>query len=486
MSTTQRLGGNLIAIYASQVGLKLLAFIWLIAVAHHLGAEDYGKLVTAISITSILGILIDFGLGGLITREVARRKDLALSYLRAASRIKGILSVLLAASTVFVVRGLGYAPETEVVVYILSAFVILSNLAAIPRSLYFAYERIAYPAAFAFLSKVAAVGCGFIFLYADLGLYWIAGAMVIEGAMDLILEFVFLRKLVGETDQRRERRSLVGLARAALPLALASMMGILYFSIDTVMLSKMKGDLAVAWYNGAFRLMAALMFLPEAFANTVYPVLSRMHSRKDSLLRWLNPSFRALFLGGLAIGVLFLFSPALVIRSLYPPDFLPATPVLRLMGIAIVPIFVNVLLGWTLNALNRERERFIIALGGVVLNVAANAILIPRFAHQGAAAATLLTQIGVSAAYLAFLWRLLTPFPGVSFFVRAGAALGVTALAAIALVPRAPLVAAPVTVIVFLGASVAARAVTTADIQLAKNLAAEIRDGLRSSKNNRD
>ena len=49
--------------------------------ARYLGAEGYGILSLALSITGIFGILADLGLNTLMVREVARNKELADTYI---------------------------------------------------------------------------------------------------------------------------------------------------------------------------------------------------------------------------------------------------------------------------------------------------------------------------------------------------------------------------------------------------------------------
>ncbi|NOZ63518.1 MAG: oligosaccharide flippase family protein, partial [Caldiserica bacterium] len=45
--------------------------------------------------------------------------------------------------------------------------------------------------------------------------------------------------------------------------------------IDTVMLGFMKGDVSVALYNAAYRLMEVLVFIPASFSGALLPVISR-------------------------------------------------------------------------------------------------------------------------------------------------------------------------------------------------------------------
>lgn len=472
MNGARRLGTNLLATYASRIGAKLLAFLFLIAVANRLGAGSYGRLVTAISVTSVLGILIDFGLCSLVTREVSRRRDLAVPHLRKASLLKAGFALLWACFTVLFVSLLGYPRETAFAIYILYGLVVFMNFADLPTAVYYAYDRLTYPSAFLFVSKAAAVGVGVFLLQRGGGVLEISGAMVLEGLGTLVLGYLFLGRVLRGAPRSAEKVEGAPLVRRAFPLAMASAMGILYFSIDTIMLSRMKGDDVVAWYNGAFRLMAALIFIPETFAGTVYPVLSRLHERAGPLRELLVPSFRFLLLLGMFVGALFAAASARIVGILYPEEFAPAAPVLRIMGITALFVFANIFFAVALNALNREKARLAITVGGVVLNVIVNVLLIPRYAHTGAAAATLLTQAAVFLAYLGVLRARFPSFPPTGFIIRSAAAFAGTILIARA---SAPLGGAAdfAPVLLFPAACLASGAVDRKDLLL-------LRDFLRS------
>ncbi len=474
-NTVSRVRANLLANYVSQIGLKLLAFLWLIAVANRLGATEYGKLVLAISITSVLGILVDFGLSVLVTREVARNRGLARTLFLRSLALKILSSFVFSLLTVFVTKLLGYPGDTARVIHILVVFAILMNLALVPQSIYYAYERIALSSLISFVSKASAVLAGYVLLVRGFGVYWIAGSMVLEGIVGLILGLVFFRRALGRTAQSGGGAAGFDLIRRAFPFAVISVMGVLLFSLDTILLSRLKGDLAVAWYNGAFRLMAAMLFLPETFTVTVYPLLCRRHQEEGGLAAWLEPSFRFLLLGGLCIAALFLFSPGVIIRLLYPADFEPAVGVLRISGAVVVPVFLNVLLGSALNAMNRETTRLAATSCSVAWMLGANFILIPLYGHVGAAVAALSTHLGLLLAYLFILRNEIAVLTRPGFFVRTAAALVVSGLASVAaarVAPAAALLAAPAG---FAAGAVLTGAIRKEDYELAVRLLRERR-----------
>ena len=74
----------------------------------------------------------------------------------------------------------------------------------------------------------------------------------------------------------------------ALPFALTGLFTTIYFYIDSVLLSVMKGADAVGWYNAPYRLIMVLLFIPTVISSAVFPAMSRFHATA-------NDSFRLIY-----------------------------------------------------------------------------------------------------------------------------------------------------------------------------------------------
>jgi O-antigen/teichoic acid export membrane protein len=72
-------------------------------------------------------------------------------------------------------------------------------------------------------------------------------------------------------------KSWLRLVRLAVPFALAAFFFSLYFNIDMIMLSYMKGDEVVGWYAVAYRFISVLLIFPGAFMGALWPIFSRLH-----------------------------------------------------------------------------------------------------------------------------------------------------------------------------------------------------------------
>jgi len=77
MSFFKSIGRNSIFLVSSQIIEKVLYFFKVILLARFLGKADYGRLIYALSFANLFTFFWDFGLGRLITRDVAEDKSMA-------------------------------------------------------------------------------------------------------------------------------------------------------------------------------------------------------------------------------------------------------------------------------------------------------------------------------------------------------------------------------------------------------------------------
>lgn len=222
------------------------------------------------------------------------------------------------------------------------------------------------------------------------------------------------------------RRDL-GLARAAvreaLPLWLATLMSLVYFKGDTLLLRAFVGDAAVGSYSAAYKIFEATMILPSIVLAAWFPALVRADAERDPE-RHARVELRLggalLGLGLLAGGGVFLGS-GLVIRLAFGAAFASAAPILRVLALAVPLVFLNYGLTHFLIARRLERANLAFTFVMMVLNLGANLLFIPRFAGYGAASTTVGTELALTACCLPILiWRVrgsgaaTSPVPGVS------------------------------------------------------------------------
>lgn len=198
-----------------------------------------------------------------------------------------------------------------------------------------------------------------------------------------------------------DRRLAGELLREAMPLAVVIILGLLRQKIDALLLTALATQTDVGIYGAALRVHEVLITFPALFVALLYPVFSRLASQG---LHAVQPVFQRTFdvllhAGLCAALALWIASPALAATLGSPQSDAP----IRLLALALPGAFIG--LGFSHLVYAEGRNGVVVRLYAflVVFNLAANLLLIPRFAYNGAALSAVCTE-WVSMGILAFYW----------------------------------------------------------------------------------
>ncbi|MCE7699917.1 MAG: polysaccharide biosynthesis C-terminal domain-containing protein, partial [Methanobacterium paludis] len=181
--------------------------------------------------------------------------------------------------------------------------------------------------------------------------------------------------------------------KEALFFGLSNILIVIYFYIDSVMLSVMVGNSAVGIYNAAYKLIFVTLFIPGVFVTSIFPIMSQhFESSKNTLKLEYEKSFKYLFAIAIFIFMYgFIFADQ-AISLIYGNGYTAAIFALQVLMFVVPLIFITNLFGNILGAINRQRIIMIVTLVNALFNIALNLILIPKFSYIGSSVATVMTE----------------------------------------------------------------------------------------------
>jgi O-antigen/teichoic acid export membrane protein len=463
-----------------QVIVKALGIFWLAVLARHLGDERFGYLMYAFSLAGLVGILVEFGFSSVITRAVARRPEEAGRYLSHVLSLRLALSSVSIPLTVLVSLRTGASGWTLAPVWIAAASTAVSGLYAIANAVFLGRERMEMPSLIMVGSKVLSIACGLWAVRSGAGIEVIALALLLEPVLCLLVSVpVLLRGFRLAWVPALDRRFVGGLIREAIPFGLALAVSLAYFKIDVVMLSALKGSRCVGWYSAGFRLLEGLIYVPTAFVNTVFPTFARLKDEPGDRFRsMVSGSWDFVVALAIPIGLVLALNAKTVVLLLYGEEYMETVRVLHLIGPALLFVFLNGFLAVLLGAIDRQMSCVFCSLAGVVLNVLLNATLIPRFAHVGAAWATLVTQAVVAALFAALAVKYSGVRPDGGRMLRLAASAAVLAMVLLALRDRNLIAIFLAAAVIYPAALLATGAVTAEERRRFANAIRRRREGV--------
>ena len=187
----------------------------------------------------------------------------------------------------------------------------------------------------------------------------------------------------------------MAMARRSLPFFLISTVNIFLFRIDHVMLARMVGSEAVGLYSAAYTVFEVIVSLfPMLVMSAAFPVLSRLYEEDQNAFENLYQLLLKYFVYlSLPLGTGLFFLGKYVALLLYGEAFAPAGTTLAILGVAVWVFFLSTLMSWVLTAANRQRLVLYGNLTALVTNVALNLYLIPAYEANGAAVATVVSEL---------------------------------------------------------------------------------------------
>lgn len=390
------------------VASRLLVGLFLFLVlARSWGPEHFGVFSFTFSTVMLTALLVDFGFGLYLMREVAARPQAARDLLRAAFQTKLLLT---GAATVLV----------AILIGVLGPNVLPGSLA---WPLFIAALAMSY--ADFFIAPLRALGRfdlealavsggnALQFLLAG-ATAWLGGdAVQVACVMALtrcgylaIARFMLARVLPGLRVSSRGAWQPGLTLRRVLPYGVDGMLVMAWSQLDVVAVRALFGAQGVGLYSAGQKIVQGFGALAPVVGNVMIPRLSRLSAQKDPAL-WRAGHKTALLLTtlGVAFALPLVFVPELVSTALFGVRYSNLAPLLPWFGALLLVRFLAASAGVLITAVGLQAKRVssqLLALGFV----AAVVLLFGREFADVSAFIQVLTsgQLIVGVCYLAWLW----------------------------------------------------------------------------------
>lgn len=386
----KRLSQNTLALLLSNGGSALLSFLLSVLIGRVLGEGGLGTYAAALAWVFPLSLLTEFGLGTLITRDVAQSLESAHATLRATVQARLLLGggaasglFLLApllSDDALLVQGLQLSAPLILIVPLYSAF----------TAVFRAHQR---------MRPIAVLNLGMLLAQVMLTtLVFLAGGGILAALLvntltsygQLVAAWAVYRRAYYQPS--KEHIASLSLLKRAYPFAIAALLAAVQMRLNVILLEQWVGVGAVGLFAAASRFVEAGRMLPHAFFDALFPLLASLAERPAALERL----FRRVLLGLLAFGLVFAVGMQLaaewLIRVSYGEAFADAAMVLQIAAWGLIPLLLKG--GRTLYWYAQGKEQFVNAVTLLVIFVqlAAAWWLIPRYGAVGAALTSVLAE----------------------------------------------------------------------------------------------
>lgn len=371
---------------------KFLKFILFVFAARILGATAYGKFTFALAFAGLFLFFADLGLSQITTREFAREKEREKEF-SALLSLKILLSL---GVLILVILGSFLVtpdPIIQKIIWILCIMLLAGSFSQIIFAFLNARQKMEYQALATIFETLVATGVGLFVLFYFPSVQNLSYSYLFAALVVLIFLLIFFHFKIQPISLSWDKLIWQRFLKMSWPLALVGALASIHNQIDSVMMGYLGQMTQTGWYNAAYRIIAVSLVPLGLISTSFFPVLSKTFGESKEKLQkvWNYYMEIIIFLGApLIIGGITL-APG-IINFVYDLSYTPSVLAFQILIIMAIIIFLYTPFSSLLVAAKLQEKLFWAVLGGAIINVILNLILIPKYSLYGAAFATVIAH----------------------------------------------------------------------------------------------
>ena len=379
----------------SSVAFPVITFTYS---ARILGVDGVGQVNFAKSIITYFTMFAMLGMNYYGTREAAKLREDRDKLSKYAHEMLIINSVTTALAYGLLFLSIALVPKLQdyrTLLLVNSLAIALQGMGM--EWLYQALEEYRYIAIRSILFQVMALAGMFVFVRDAEDVVPYAAITLIASSGAYVMNFVNARKFIdmqwyGHYEIKKHLRPLLLLFAMAASIEL-------YTVLDSTMLGFMQGDIAVGRYTAASKVNKLVITLITAIGVVLIPRVSYHigQGEREKVNVLVEKAYNYVFMLSVpaAVGLFMLGDEIVLLFS--GSAFRSAALTLRILTPIVLVIPFSVTTNQqTFVPMGKEKLVLLSTLVGAVMNMICNAILIPRYAENGAAAATVIAETAVA------------------------------------------------------------------------------------------
>jgi O-antigen/teichoic acid export membrane protein len=394
----------------------ILGFLTIGLLTRYLGVYQYGIYNLVFAYLAFFGIFADFGLQLTLVRELSVE-------LKSPSNLKSIffslkivftiISILLALIALIFFP---YSPTIKTAILVGSLAVGVGQMNAYGASVLQSKVKLDLVALLEVINRTVTVLTIVIVVLLHWGLNAIILSVLVGNLVSTVLNIYvapdfFRLASIPSFDLMKK------VVKSSFPVGVTSLLALLYFKVDTLMLSVMKSPVDVGIYSLSYKLFENIIMLWAFYMASVYPLMAGYIQTNDQknlrlIVRTSVIVLVAFSLITLSVG--FIAAP-LAITILGGKGFVESIVPFRILLLALPLVFLNNIFYFLLLSFSRVKWIFWVLLMSLAFNFVMNVAVIPQFSYLGTSVSTVITEALTTLGYIFVLWKLMKLNPADTF-----------------------------------------------------------------------
>ncbi len=389
-----RIFNNMAWIIFSRIVQSVLALFVSMLSARYLGPANFGKINYAASIVAFVLPIMYLGINNILVQEIINNKN-------DEGKILGTAIVTCVFSSFICVIGIAMfgilsngMDKVTLIVCILYSTMLIFQATELLQYWFQAKLKAKYVAVVSLIAYIVVSCYKIILLISQRSVYWFAVSNAFDYFLVSIGLFIVYNKLGGQ----KLSFSLKIAKRLFLKgrhYIVSSMMITIFANTDKIMLKSMINETAVGYYAVAVTCTGITSFVFRAIIDSFRPMIFEKRAENDinEYVLNLKRMYSVIIYLALAQSLIIALLSKVIVYILYGAEYLAAARPLRIIVWYTTFSYLGAARDVWILAEGKQRYLWIINLSGALMNIVLNLILIPLSGIEGAAVASLITQI---------------------------------------------------------------------------------------------
>jgi O-antigen/teichoic acid export membrane protein len=384
----------------------VLGFLTISLLTRYLGVAQYGIYNLVFAYLAFFGIFADFGLRLTLVRDLSGDIKSSNNLKSIYFSLKVIFTVVSIVLSLIALIFFPYTQTIKMAILVGSLAVGVGQMNAYGASVLQSKVKLDLVALLEVINRVATVIAIVIFVLLHWGLYAIILSVLIGNVVSTLLN-IYLAPDFYHFTSIPSLDLIKKVVKASFPVGITSLLAVLYFKVDTMMLSVMKSPVDVGIYSLSYKLFENIIMLWAFYMASVYPLMAGYIQKDDqkNLKLILKTSIIVLVIFVLvALSIGFISAP-LAIDILGGRSFTESILPFRILLVSLPFVFVNSIFYYLFLSFSKVKLILWVLLISLVVNFFVNLFLIPRYGYIGTSASTVATELLVSLLYFTLILK---------------------------------------------------------------------------------
>ena len=382
-----------------QIFQMVISLVVSILSARYLGPGNFGSLNYTASFVTFSLSIATLGMEGVVVKKLVDNPQQEGQYLGSCMLCRIIASILSMIAVTAAVAVLNTGDREKVILVMLQSFQLLFRAVQILDCWFQRHLKSRYTSIGKLIACLCVSAYKIFLLVTRRSIVWFAFSNALS---DLVIALVLVGFYLKENTQKLRVQPGLGMEvlSESYHFILSGLMTAIYGQMDKIMLGQILSDTDVGYYTTATAICGMWIFVPMALINSFRPKILELKRRGDErqyLLR-LKQVYAAVIWLSIAVSVVISLLAKWIVLVLYGEAYLGAVSALRIAIWFETFSMIGTARGiWILCEGKNRYVKYYLGIGALV-NLLLNTLWIPVWGINGAALATLITQIVTSLA----------------------------------------------------------------------------------------